>query len=234
MALDSYDDGVDEVKHLRGGGPDAGVAAGRIESAEPRSRQECYEALRAADGKPVQASDDQRASAEARTDAPAKAGTDAPSKARTEVPAEAPTDAPAGARTDVPGEARTDRSGWDAIDSGQRPPLDAIRITPERSAHILDGDDAGRGGHRHGVGNPGKTEFPASWDDKKIMDNVRDVGRRPDQPPIYQDWNSRWLARGTRDDVEVVVVVAGDGRIWSGWPRPGGPGVVRNPRRADG
>ena len=202
MALDSYDDGVDGVKHLRGGGPDAGAAAGRMEPAETRSRQEYYEVLRAADGKPVQESDDQRGSAEARTDAPA--------------------------------EERTDRSGWDTVDSGQRPPLDAIRITPERSAHILDGDDAGRGGHRHGVGNPGKTEFPASWDDKKIMDSVRDVGRRPDQPPIYQDWNSRWLARGTRDDVEVVVVIAGDGRIWSGWPRPGGPGVVRNPRRTDG
>jgi len=218
MALDSYDDGVDGAKHLRGGGLDAGAAAARIEPAETRSRQEYYEVLRGADGRPVQASDDQRASAEARTDAAGEARTDAPAKAR----------------TDVPAEERTDRSGWDTVDSGQRPPLDAIRITPERSAHILDGDDAGRGGHRHGVGNPGKTEFPASWDDKKIMDNVRDVGRRPDQPPIYQDWNSRWLARGTRNDVEVVVVVAGDGRIWSGWPRPGGPGVVRNPRRADG
>jgi len=142
--------------------------------------------------------------------------------------------APAEQRTDAPAEERTDRSGWDTVDAGKRPPLDELRVTPERSAHILDGDDAGRGGHRHGVGNPGKTEFPASWDDKKIMDNVHDVARRPDQPPIYQDWNSRRLARGTRDDVEVVVVIAGDGRIWSGWPRPGGPGVVRNPRRADG
>jgi Bacterial EndoU nuclease len=226
MALDSYDDGVDAARHLRGGGPDADAAAGRTKLAEPRSRQEYFEVLRAADGKPVQASDDQRAPAEERADAPARA--------RTDVPAEARADAPAEAQADAPGEARTDRSGWDAVDSGQRPPLDAIRITPERAEHILDGDDAGRGGHRHGVGNPGKTEFPASWDDKKIMDNVRDVGRRPDQPPVYQDWNSRWLARGTRDDVEVVVVVAGDGRIWSGWPRPGGPGVVRNPRRADG
>ena len=204
MAFDRYDDmdGPGEAKHLRGGPRDADAAAGRTELAEPRSRQECYDALRVADGKPVQASDNQRPSAEARTDAPT--------------------------------EARTDRSGWDAVDSGNRPPLDAIRITPERSAHILDGDADGKGGHRHGVGNPGKTEFPASWDDKKIMDSVHDVARRPDQPPIYQDWNSRWLARGTRDDVEVVVVVTGDGRIWSGWPRPGGPGVVRNPRRTDG
>src|ERR1700722_850001 len=220
MAFDRYDDGVDgpgEAKHLRGGRADAGVS-GSTELAEPRSRQECYEALRAADGRPVQASDNQRASAEARTDAAGEARTDASGEAR----------------TDAAAEKRTDRSGWDTVDSGQRPPLDAIRITPKRSAHILDGDADGKGGHRHGVGNPGKTEFPASWSDKKILDNVHDVARRPDQPPIYQDWNSRWLARGTRDDVEVVVVITGDARIWSGWPRPGGPGVVRNPRRTDG
>jgi Bacterial EndoU nuclease len=215
MAFDRYDgvDGPGEAKpeqRFRGGGQDADAAFGRTKLAEPRTRQEVYEALRAADGRPVQASDNQRAPAEARTDAPAEA------------------------RTDAPAEARTERSGWDAVDSEKRPPLDAIRVTPERSAHILDGDATGRGGHRHGVGNPGKTEFPASWDDKKIMDNVHDVACHPDQPPIYQTGNSRWLARGTRDDVEVVVVIAGDGRIWSGWPRPGGPGVVRNPRGTDG
>lgn len=140
--------------------------------------------------------------------------------------------APAGDNQDVTS-GRQESSGWDGVDAEKRPPLEALHVTPERSEHILDGDATGRGGHRHGVGNPGKTEFPASWADKKIMDNVHDVARRPDQPPIYQDWNSRWLARGTRDDVEVVVVVAGDGRIWSAWPRPGGPGVVRNPRRTD-
>jgi hypothetical protein len=138
------------------------------------------------------------------------------------------------APADAPADARQDRSGWDAVDPAKRPPLDALRVTPERSAHILDGEANGQGGHRHGTGHPGKTEFPASWDDTKVMDNVLDVGRRPDQPPIYQTWNDRWLARGTRDEVEVVVVVAGDGRIWSGWPRPGGPGVVSNPRRPDG
>jgi hypothetical protein len=26
------------------------------------------------------------------------------------------------------------------------------------------------------------------------------------------------------------VVITSDGLIWSGWPRPGGPGVVKNPR----
>jgi Bacterial EndoU nuclease len=198
MALDSYDDGVDGVKHLRGGGPDAGAAAGRMEPAETRSRQEYYEVLRAADGKPVQESDDQRGSAEARTDAPT--------------------------------EERTDRSGWDAVDSGRRPPMDAIRITPERIVHVLEGDKTG-GGHRHGTGKPGKTEFPASWDDEKIINSALDVARKPDKPPVRQDRNDTWLCSGTHANVEVSVVVASSGEIVSGWPEEGGPGVVRNPRR---
>jgi hypothetical protein len=155
-----------------------------------RTRAECYEALRSADGKPVSASDGQRAGS----------GT------------------------------RRDRAGWDAVDAENRPPLDALRVTPERTRHILDGDGTNSGGHRHGVGNPGKTEFPASWDDKKIMDNILDVAQRPDQPPIHQNWNDRWLVRGRRDGVEIAVVIASDGLIWSGWPRPGGPGVITNPQ----
>src|SRR6188508_1081791 len=65
------------------------------------------------------------------------------------------------------------------------------------------GETAGDGGgHRHGTGIPGKTEFPASWDDKKIIDTVVDVARRPDLPPKHQESNDRWVVRGTRDDVE--------------------------------
>jgi hypothetical protein len=121
-----------------------------------------------------------------------------------------------------------ERSGWDAIDAANRPAVDALHVTPERLAHILDGDATG-GGHRSGTGKPGKTEFPADWDDQKIIDTLLDVARRPDQAPGHQEWNDRWVARGTRDDVEVVVVMARDGRIWSGWPLPGGAGVVKNP-----
>jgi hypothetical protein len=122
----------------------------------------------------------------------------------------------------------TERSGWAAIDAENRPDLDELHIPPERLQHILDGDPTG-GGHRHGTGNPGKTEFPASWDDGKVTDVLVDVARRPDQTPGHQEWNGRWVTRGTRDDVEVVVVVAPDGRIWSGWPLPGGAGVIKNP-----
>jgi hypothetical protein len=122
-----------------------------------------------------------------------------------------------------------DRSGWDSVDAEDRPPAEDIQVSPERRTHILDGDVTG-GGHRHATGNPGETEFPASWDDEKIIDTVADVARRPDLPPKHQQWNDRWLARGTRDDVEVVVVILRDGRIWTGWPTPESPGVVKNPK----
>ena len=211
MAFDRYDDGVDgpgEAKpeqRFRGGGQDADAAVGRTQLAEPRTRQEVYEALRAADGRPVQGSDNQRAPAEARTDAP-------------------------DARTDAPADPRTDRSGWDAIDAEERPPPDAFRVSSERTVHILDGNSTG-GGHRHGVGSPEKTEFPAIWDDKKIMGNVLDVARRPDSPPVLQHRNDRWVCTGTRESVEVSVVVLRSGEVWTAWPEEGSPGVHRNPRK---
>jgi hypothetical protein len=129
-----------------------------------------------------------------------------------------------------PADRQVGRSGWDAIDAGNRPDIDTLRVTPERATHILDGDATG-GGHRHGTGKPGKTEFPASWDDRKIIDTVLDVARRPDSTPGHQEWNDRWVARGTRDDVGIVAVIERDGRVWSAWPLPGGPGVVKNPER---
>ena len=125
---------------------------------------------------------------------------------------------------------RTDRSGWEALDAGARPSLDAVRVSPERITHILDGDSTG-GGHRHGVGKPNKTEFPLGWDDKKITDNVIDVARRPDSPPVHQDRNDRWLCSGIRDRVEVSVILLRNGEVWTAWPEEGGPGVVRNPRK---
>ena len=117
----------------------------------------------------------------------------------------------------------------DASDGrSDRPALDSLHVTPERAKHILDGDRWG-GGHRHGTGRPGKTEFPADWDDEKIIGHVLGVARAPDDPPVFQA-NHRWRVHGHRDEVGINVVIQPDGRIWSAWPDPGGPGVVKNPR----
>jgi EndoU nuclease-like protein len=204
-------------QHLRNGGSGADVPAARPEPAEPRTHEEYYEALRAADGGSSDASPND--------DRPAADSSPADSS-----PADSsPADSSPGEEPHV-ADSRTDHSGWDSIDAANRPSLDALGVSPERTKHILDGDADGSGGHRHGIGNPGKTEFPASWDDEKIINALLDVARQPDHPPRHQEWNDRWVARGTRDDVEVVVVIARDERIWSGWPTPGGPAVVKNPK----
>jgi hypothetical protein len=126
-------------------------------------------------------------------------------------------------------DSRADRSGWDSVDAADRPPAEDIRVSPERTTHILDGEPGGGGGHRHGVGKPGKTEFPVSWDDKRILDTVVNVARRPDSTPEHQHWNDRWVCRGIRDSVEVSVIVLRNGEIWTAWPEEGSPGVIRNP-----
>jgi hypothetical protein len=131
-----------------------------------------------------------------------------------------------------PADRRANRSAWNTADIETRPPLDSLRVTPERTTHILDGDETSSGGgHRHGTGNPGKTEFPANWDDAKIISTALDVARGPDRPPVRQDWNDTWLCTGTRDGVDVSVVVLRSGEILTSWPEEGGPGVVRNPKK---
>jgi hypothetical protein len=99
-----------------------------------------------------------------------------------------------------------------------------------RRGHILDGESGSRGGHRHGTGRPGKTEFPADWDDDTATDHIVDVGRKPDTVEM-QD-NGRWRAQGERDGVQVTAIIRPDGRIWTAWPEPGGRGVVENPRES--
>jgi Bacterial EndoU nuclease len=119
------------------------------------------------------------------------------------------------------------RSGWDALDTPGRPPLDALRIDADRAVHILDGDVTG-GGHRHGTGRPGKTEFPADWDDVTITGNITAVATDP--ASVEQQPNGRWFVRGERDGVWIIVIVHPDGAIWTAWPEEDSPGVVRNPK----
>jgi hypothetical protein len=119
------------------------------------------------------------------------------------------------------------RSAWDNADALTRPPLDALRVSPERVIHILEGDAKG-GGHRYGTGKPGKTEFPANWDDDKVTDSILSVARTPDSASLQR--NGRWKVEGVHDGVRLAVIILVDGRIWSAYPLPGSPGVRQNPR----
>ena len=221
MAFDRPDDDFEagearlERQHLRSCGPGSDVPAARSEPAEPRTHEEYYEALRAADDS--SASDGSPAGDSSADNSPASDGSPA-------------DDGPADDHHVA--DSRGDRSGWDSVDASNRPPVDVIRVSPERTTHILDGDSNG-GGHRHGTCSPEKTEFPASWDDKKIMSNVLDVAQRPDAPPVLQHWNNRWVCSGTRDSVEVSVIVLRSGEVWTAWPEEGSPGVVRNPKKGN-
>jgi Bacterial EndoU nuclease len=136
-----------------------------------------------------------------------------------------------GSRDDRSG---TRPSGWDdpqVTSHPDCPAADEITLPQDRRVHILYGDGPGKpgGGHRHGTGRPGKTEFPAEWDDNKIVSTVEDVAREPDRVG-WQSFNSRWRVTGQREGVEITGVVRPDGRIWTAWPEPGGRGVGQNPK----
>lgn len=139
----------------------------------------------------------------------------------------AAVDQQAGAVEAGPSADTSPQSAWDNADELARPPVEALRMPPERAIHILDGDATG-GGHRYGTGRPGKTEFPAGWDEDKIAGSILSVARSPDSVILQR--NGRWKAEGVRDDVMLAVVIMADGRIWTAYPQPGSPGVRQNPR----
>jgi len=115
-------------------------------------------------------------------------------------------------------------------DHPDRPRIESIRLTPDRLAHIVDGDERG-GGHLAGTGFPGKTEFPRDWGPDRIASSVLYASYRPQG--VEQQFDGSWLARGARDEVTVHAVIQPDGRIWTAWPDPGSPGVTRNPFTED-
>ncbi|MGH8794838.1 MAG: EndoU domain-containing protein [Stackebrandtia sp.] len=123
-------------------------------------------------------------------------------------------------------------TGWGdpIVRSGGPPDKPGHSVSHARRAHILDGDGSPglpNGGHRSGIGNPGKTEFPPEWDDDRCVDALLDVARHPDTPPVKQR-NGRWRCEGKRDGVTLRAVLTPDGGVHTGHPLDG-PGVVRNP-----
>jgi RHS repeat-associated protein len=94
-------------------------------------------------------------------------------------------------------------------------------LDPQGGHHVLDGDgpNAG-GGHRHGTGKPGKSEFPANWSDDKIKGEISDVATDPGSSRTTQP-NGRIKVQGTRDGIDITVIVEPNskgGRIVTGFP----------------
>lgn len=83
------------------------------------------------------------------------------------------------------------------------------------------------GGHAPGTGLRATSEFPAGWSDRAILDALVDVAKDPDGEPFRQ-CNGRWCFSGTRDGVDIDVLVDQSGAIHGGYPT-GGDGVRRNP-----
>ncbi|MQA77062.1 MAG: hypothetical protein GEV10_01035 [Streptosporangiales bacterium] len=128
-------------------------------------------------------------------------------------------------------------TGWEAAHAfGHRPNLALLHLPDKRLAHILDGDQYG-GGHRHGTGIPGKSEFPATWSDQTAASFIRATARAP-QRVVYTAARGRrveqWRCEREWDGVVVVSIVHGDGHVHTAWPLPGGRGVVDNPRGIEG
>jgi hypothetical protein len=92
--------------------------------------------------------------------------------------------------------------------------------------HILDGDATG-GGHRFGTGKPGKSEFPSSWNDNKILREGADVLTDPKSVWSTPDGRGYITTTGTRDGIDIKVVFdTKHNRIVSVFPT----NVPRNPR----
>jgi RHS repeat-associated protein len=98
--------------------------------------------------------------------------------------------------------------------------------TPSRTAQILDGerrpDGSFSAGHRAGTGYNGKSEFPATWSDARIMHNISDVATDP--ASSFEVGSLGAIARGTREGVDIRVVMRND-EIITGYPT----NMPRNP-----
>lgn len=109
------------------------------------------------------------------------------------------------------------------------------KIKPPSEAaldHICDGHPTKKesGGHLHGTGRPGKTEFPDGWGRLEISEALTAVANLAENPRHRK--NGEWYAQGTFQNVTVNAVVQPDGSITAGWPVRG-PGVICNPELAE-
>lgn len=83
--------------------------------------------------------------------------------------------------------------------------------------HVIDGDpdNPKSGGHGHGLGRPGKTEFPAEWEPDDIRDALLAVAHTPES--VVRRENN-WRVEGTHRGSRIRVYVRDDGTVEAGHP----------------
>lgn len=90
-------------------------------------------------------------------------------------------------------------------------------VTERRRIHILYGDATG-GGHKAGAGKPGKTEFPASWSEEKIISIITKIANDKNLP-IRQSGKRYWVRMGEEENLQIRVVLDREHReIVTGYP----------------
>lgn len=77
-------------------------------------------------------------------------------------------------------------------------------ISPRARVHILYGDKRG-GGHMHGAGKPCKSEFPAGWDEEKILVTVSKIAAN-DNVRWQEQNNGYFTGQETVDGIKIRVV----------------------------
>jgi filamentous hemagglutinin len=88
--------------------------------------------------------------------------------------------------------------------SGQISQVQTYVISERATAHILYGDNRG-GGHKHGVGQPCKSEFPASWNEDKIIGTIQSIAANDNLKWRRQD-NGYWVTERNIDGIRIRVV----------------------------
>jgi hypothetical protein len=94
--------------------------------------------------------------------------------------------------------------------------------SPARTRHVLHGDATG-GGHKFGLSRlfNGKTKFPVSWSEQRIMNAVSEVATSPSSVWTQQTGKAgaqltksgvpvKWKVEGTFDGLRIRVIVQGD------------------------
>ena len=103
-----------------------------------------------------------------------------------------------------------------------------VILSQSRINHILEGDGQ-HGGHRHGTGTPCKSEFPASWDDAKIIKITKMIAAN-DNLPWDRQRNGYHVSEFWVEGVNVRVVLGQNKeRVITSYPI----NVPRNPCPAE-